>query len=339
MLIKDFLKDPHNDNELTLAIIDIIREPLLILDEDMRVVMASHSFYAAFEVDPKETTGKDVRTLGDGQWDIPGLRTLLEKIIPQQRSVVGYEVIHEFPHIGRRVMLLNAQQIWFESLQKKHVLLSIFDVTERRNQEENVELLHQKDLLMREMQHRMANNLQIITSILLLKGESLESPELKAHLTDTHNRIMTIVEIQKHLQHTGLTEHVRIRDYLTDLCNGITKSMIDEEGPVSLHVESADRIIDAAKAVLIGLITTELVINALKYAFKGRKEGLISVGYESEGEEWGLTVADNGVGISPDTKVGGLGTEIIESFARQLKAVVEVRTGPQGTTTTIICRA
>jgi PAS domain-containing protein len=93
------------------TVVDVVREPVLILDKDFRVMAANEAFYQAFQVKLKDTEGKVVYELGNGQWDIPSLRTLLEDILPKQNFFKGFQVAHEFPRIGRRVMILNAREI------------------------------------------------------------------------------------------------------------------------------------------------------------------------------------------------------------------------------------
>jgi len=102
---------------LAQAIVDTVREPILVLDKDLRVIAASRSFYSVFKVSLEHTQGKLLYELGDGQWDIPKLRVLLEKIIPEHRVMEGYEVEHEFPDLGRRTMCLNARQVFYEEAQ------------------------------------------------------------------------------------------------------------------------------------------------------------------------------------------------------------------------------
>ena len=91
-------------NPLAQAIVDTVREPLLVLDEDLRVVAASRSFYLTFRVNRQDTQGRMLYALGNGQWDIPALRELLEKIVPERGELDGYEVRHAFPDIGERVI-------------------------------------------------------------------------------------------------------------------------------------------------------------------------------------------------------------------------------------------
>lgn len=114
------------------TVVDIIREPVLILDKDLRVKAGNESFYRMFQVELKDTEGKIVYELGDGQWNIPALRKLLEDILPKNTFFKGFEVMHEFPVIGRKVMLLNARQIHFkeETSFEPIILLAMEDVTE-----------------------------------------------------------------------------------------------------------------------------------------------------------------------------------------------------------------
>ena len=117
---------------LAQAIVDTVREPLLVLDKDLRVLTASRSFYSTFQVVPSITQGQLLYELGDGQWDIPGLRLLLERIVPEHGVMDDYEVEHQFPEIGKRTMLLNARKVFYEGNSPTTLLLGIEDVTARR---------------------------------------------------------------------------------------------------------------------------------------------------------------------------------------------------------------
>ncbi|MGA2159745.1 MAG: PAS domain S-box protein [Dehalococcoidia bacterium] len=116
-------------------IIDTVREPLIALDQDLRVVKVSRSFYEFFKVKPEDTVGQLIYDLGNKQWDIPRLRELLETILPQKTTFDNYEVEHDFASIGRRTMLLNARQIHRMLGKEKVILLAIEDITERRQAE------------------------------------------------------------------------------------------------------------------------------------------------------------------------------------------------------------
>jgi PAS domain S-box-containing protein len=125
--------------EYSESIINTIREPLIALDQDLRVVSVSRSFYEVFKAKPEETVGQLIYDLGNKQWDIPKLRDLLETILPQKTTFDNYEVVHDFATIGRRVMLLNARQIQRASGKERIILLAIEDITERREIEAGLE--------------------------------------------------------------------------------------------------------------------------------------------------------------------------------------------------------
>ena len=116
----------------TESIVETIREPLIVLTPDLRVITANHSFYGTFHVTPEETEGQFVYSLGDQAWDLPSLRQLLEEIIPQKAYFNDFEVNHEFPVIGHKIMLLNARRIIQKEIGSQMILLAIEDITERR---------------------------------------------------------------------------------------------------------------------------------------------------------------------------------------------------------------
>ena len=122
--------------EFAESIINTVREPLIALDQDLRVVTVSRSFYEFFKVKPEETVGQLIYDLGNKQWDIPKLRELLETILPEKTSFDNYEVEHDFATIGRRIMLLNARQIERAMGKERIILLAIEDITERKQLED-----------------------------------------------------------------------------------------------------------------------------------------------------------------------------------------------------------
>jgi PAS domain S-box-containing protein len=124
--------------EFAESVINTVREPLISLDQDLRVVTVSRSFYDFFKVKPEETVGQRIYDLGNKQWNIPKLRELLETILPQKTSFDNYEVEHDFVTIGRRTMLLNARQIERGLGKERIILLAIEDITERKRAEEEL---------------------------------------------------------------------------------------------------------------------------------------------------------------------------------------------------------
>ena len=141
-------KSADEASEYSESVINTVREPLISLDQDLRVVTVSRSFYEVFKVKPEETVGQLIYDLGNKQWDIPKLRELLETILPQKATFDNYEVEHDFTTIGRRIMLLNARQIQRGLGKERIILLAIEDITERRKIENGLEKAHEdlKDL-------------------------------------------------------------------------------------------------------------------------------------------------------------------------------------------------
>ncbi len=325
---------------LARAMVDTVREPLLVLDKDLRAVAASRAFYQTFKVDREETQGRLVYDLGNGQWNIPELRVLLEEILPLHTAMEAYEVEHDFSDIGRRTMLLNAREVLNQGHTRSLILLAIEDVTERRAIERALaELLQQKGILLEEMQHRVANSLQIVASILALKARKVQSEETRLHLQDAHQRVMSVAAVQKHIYGGVLGEQIELAPYLTALCETLGASMIGESRAIALQVQAEGGTALSAEAASIGLIVTELVINALKHAFvEDTAAGQIVVTYEVAGKNWKLAVTDNGIGnakAGAEKKTPGLGTSIVEALAKHLAASVEISMTPKGTCVSI----
>lgn len=117
------------------TVVDVLREPVLILDKDFKVLAANEEFYRLFRVEKKNTEGSVVYELGNGQWDIPELRKLLEDILPKNTFFNGFEVQHEFPTIGERTIILNARHIYSKDkttskLFPPIIMLAMEDITE-----------------------------------------------------------------------------------------------------------------------------------------------------------------------------------------------------------------
>ena len=273
---------------------------------------------------------------------IPKLRLLLEDVAPQHAVMEAYEVERDFPIIGRRLMLLSAREIFNQRNFRNLILLTFEDVTDRRAAEcEIAELLQQKETLLQEMQHRVANSLQIIASILLLKARTVQSEETRLHLRDAYQRVMSVAAVQQQLLASSPGEPIEIGPYLSRLCETLAASMTDDSRPISLKVQVEGGTASSAEMGSIGLIATELVINAFKHAFvDDRAAGLIVVAYEATETSWRLAVSDNGSGtpeghLKLDKPSSGLGTIIVEALAKQLDARVEVVRNPKGTTASI----
>jgi chemotaxis protein methyltransferase CheR len=333
------IHDLAEAQRLALAIVDTLPEPFLVLDDTLHLLAGSRCFYEVFGEDPAMTYGRSLFELSEGQWDIPGLRRLLAAVIPEHTAMEGFEFEREFARLGRRTFQLNALPIRDEGGSSRMVLLAIKDISERRIVEQEKqkllehteELLEQQRTLLREMQHRIANSLQIIAAILLLKAGSVTSEETKNELRAAHQRVMSVASVQSYLHASEGIEQIEMGPYLTKLSAGLASSMVGPKQKIDIIVAASEGALQSSHAVSVGLIVTELVMNAIKYAFpKVRASARIRVTFEKAKSDWKLTVSDNGVGRLPSEEIKastGLGMALIEALAKQLDAqIAEIST-------------
>ena len=144
-----------------------------------------------------------------------------------------------FPGSDDASCCLNARKVFYEKGTHTTVLLAFEDITDRRAVERQVqELLREKDMLLEEMQHRVANSLQIIASILLIKARTVQSEETRLQLQDAHQRVLSVAAVQQHLHSTARGEPIEIGKYLSKLCETLAASMIGDSRPISLKVHA-----------------------------------------------------------------------------------------------------
>ncbi|HEX5378549.1 MAG TPA: histidine kinase dimerization/phosphoacceptor domain -containing protein [Phenylobacterium sp.] len=318
--------------------------PLLLFNADQRVVAASRSFCATFDIAQDRTTGRSLEELGHGEWAIPQLRLLIENALLDGPELGDYETDLAQKNGGPRRLVVSVQPLVHEDAPNARALMVINDVTQARRVEnlkaalliEKDAMLRERQILLEEMQHRVANSLQIIASVLVLKARAVKSDESRAHLQDAHDRVMSVAAVQQHLQ-TSVGE-VEIGTYLTKLCGSLGDSMISGSREVSLEVRAETATVSSQRAVSLGLIVTELVINSLKHAFPEGRAGRIVVAYGHENEGWTLSVTDDGIGrkaAMPGVRAG-LGTSVVEALARQLGGRVLISDAAPGARVAVV---
>jgi two-component system, sensor histidine kinase PdtaS len=317
-----------------MALIESSRAPLLLLDDDVVVIGASASFCNTFNLDPATIANRKLAALGGGEWDVPQLHSLLLATIGGAAGIDAYEM--DLVREGKPpcTLVLSAHKLDYFDTEKVRVVLAATDVTEtRRAERRKDELVRDKQILLQELQHRVANSLQIIASVLMQSARRVQSEETRLHLRDAHSRVMSIAMLQRQLAVTELRS-VQLRTYFADLCKSISASMIDDPKRLALETMVDDVTAKSDVSVSMGLIVTELVINAIKHAFPDRSDqGVITVSFAADEEAWLLSVTDNGVGMPAGEDGGkpGLGTGIVQALAKQLEASVAVLDANPGT--------
>jgi two-component sensor histidine kinase len=322
---------------LELAVVASSNAPLLLLDSSLAVVAASRSFCRSFQIEPDLIAGRLLTAVGDGEWNVPQLVSLLKATASGFAEIEDYEMNLVRKDQADRCLVLNASKLSYVGEDNVRLILAITDVTDARIAAKIKEsLVRDKEVLLQELHHRVANSLQIIASVLMQSARKVQSEETRNHLFDAHQRVMSVASLQKQLAASRLGD-VELRPYLTTLCESIGASMIRDHDQISLDVSADDATTTADTSVSLGLIVTELVINALKHAFPDNRKGKISVGYRVHDTNWTLSVFDNGVGMpaEPNAAKSGLGTSIVQALSKQLGATVSVRDAKPGTDVSI----
>ena len=308
-------------------IVESLREPLVVLNSDLKILTANRSFYDTFKVTPEETIGNFIYDLGNRQWDIPKLRVLFEEILPHDTVFNSYEVEHDFLDIGRKIILLNARQIFRENIGSYIILLAMEDITERKLAENQINsLLAEKELLLREVHHRIKNNMNVITSLLSLQADKLHDPSAIAALEDSGNRVQSMMVLYDKLYRSADFREVSANEYLTSLIDEIVNNF-PNRGLVTIEKQIDDFILDAKTLSPLGIILNELLTNIMKHAFIGRENGVIGVSLSIKETHATLIVQDNGVGIPESidiTASAGFGMQLVGILTEQLEGTMTI---------------
>ena len=319
--------DINQSHEFAESIINTVREPLIALDQDLRVVSVSRSFYQFFKVNPEETVGQLIYDLGNKQWDIPKLRELLETILPQQTAFDNYEVDHNFVTIGRRTMLLNARQIQRVSGKERIILLAIEDITENKKLErEMVEAMDiaqaatlAKSEFLANMSHELRTPLNSINGFSeVLYDETfgpLNEKQKKyvnnviisgRHLLLLINQILDMAKVESGKMNMALSS-LPMKNLLHEI-SLLGADMVSKKNlQMSLEIDENLPNIEADE-LKIKEILYNLLSNAVKFSFEGGQIGMRAKKIDSEIE---IVVWDTGIGIAPENM-----EKIFEGFFR-----------------------
>ena len=327
----------HFEAASTLAVVVSSNEPLLFLAEDLKVIAASSSFCRSFNVDPATVSGKLLVELGNGEWALPKLVSLLRATASGSAKIEAYEIELKRPNQEARQLVVNARALDDGDHDHLRLLLAIADVTDARAEARlKDDLVRDKAMLLQEIQHRVANSLQIIASVLMQSARRVQSEEARGHIQNAHHRVMSIAALQRQLS-SSTGGDVDLHAYLTQLSQSLGASMIAEPDRLSIQVIVDGSAVEADVSVSLGLIVTELVINALKHAFPDEREGKILIHYCAVGDDWTLSVTDDGIGMPTgiDAPKPGLGTGIVEALAKNLQADIQLSDAHPGTSVVI----
>jgi len=292
-------------------IVETVREPLVVLDIDLKILSANRSFYNTFKVTPDETVGKFIYDLGNQQWDIPRLRTLFEEILPISTQFDNFEVEHNFPIIGRKIMLLNARRIYRKDIGMQMILLAIEDITEHKRREEELKKLSEElarsNTDLRDFayvaSHDLKKPLQSIEGFAKLlarryKGKlDAKADEFIEYIGSGVKRMQMFIKDLLEYSQVGAKE----KKFKPTDCSGVVQkavgnlqAAIEESNAVVTYDELPTVMVDTPQ--MISLLQN-LIDNAIK--FRGKEAPRIYISAERKGDEWVFSIRDNGIGIDP----------------------------------------
>jgi chemotaxis protein methyltransferase CheR len=322
------LEDVQQAREYAEHIVQTVPEPLLILDQALRVRTANEAFSQAFQLAPAAITQRVLYELGDGQWDIPRLRELLESLVPQFGTVNNFEVTLVFDTIGTRTMRLSARRLALENPAETVILLAIQDITELTRTHDQLERsLAERELLLRELNHRVKNNLQLVSSLLSLQAETLHDPVVQQALADSERRIRAMALVHDQLNPSASLSSIDAQAYIRQLATAMIEAYT-LGGRIGLHLDVEEGSVDIDTALPCALILTELLANALEHGFPAQQTGEVSVTWRRDADDQQLLkVQDTGVGLPSEvdpTQSSSLGLTIVQILVQQLGGRLQV---------------
>ncbi len=285
-------------------IVETVRHPLVVLDGELRVVSCNRSFYETFKVASEETKGQLVYDLGNRQWDIPKLRELLEEVLPENTIIQDFAVEHDFPTIGRRMMLLNARRIHKEANKTQMILLAIEDITEHKQMQERLlisERLATLGQFSGSISHELRNPLSVIDSSAYYLTIRLKDADEKVqeHLDRIQSSVHSATAIiESLLNMTRMKEPQLVR---LDLIAIISRIIAISKIPATLNIIRnfpEQEVLVAADREQLRMAFQNIIKNAVE-AMDGKGTLAVTVNTSADGQAE-VSFADTGPGIAPE---------------------------------------
>ena len=249
------------------GIVDTVPDPMLVLDSALTVQSANRAFFRTFAVDRYDTIGQHLYELGNGQWDIPELRHLLGEVIPKSSAVIDYRVTHDFPQIGKKIMLLTARTVFNPDNVSHLMLLSIVDITERSRKEAEFEAVFG------ELRHRLKNVLGLVRALAnQTKAEGISGEEYRKVFLGRLHAVADANDL-------AFSDHGE--DSLEALVARATKPF--QTTPETIIVEPGPPVALASTEIMsLSLLLHELATNAIKYGALSAPAGTVRIRWEVE---------------------------------------------------------
>ncbi|MCY2988745.1 MAG: PAS domain S-box protein [Planctomycetota bacterium] len=312
------------------TLVENLPQEFFVKDRDFRYLMVNESLARYLGLLPEEVVGK----VDDDLFP----KELADKYRADDQRLMQTGQTEEFEEKSR----LAGRDVWVHTVKTplrnaRGEIIGIFglllDITERKRSEEALrDALREKESLLREVHHRVKNNLQVISSLVRLQAGQIENPSTRAALQDMQNRIRSMALLHETLYRSGNLAQVDLAPYLQALCTQLFRSLVARPGSIQLRLNVASVYLDANQAVPCGLLVNELVSNCLKHAFPDGRAGevLVEVQPVDGGPTVRLRVADNGVGLPADfdlQRLHSLGLHLVSDLAGQLQGQLQICRG------------
>jgi two-component system, chemotaxis family, CheB/CheR fusion protein len=298
------------------AIVETVRDPLLVLDADLRVQTANRAFFRVFGLPQEIMLGQQLYGLGDGAWNIPELRRLLDGILTGSGPMDDFEVTHNFPHIGRRTMLLNARLLEDAAVGVRMIVLAIADITDakritdalnitsRELERSNAELKQFASIASHDLQEPLRTIRSFATLLQERLGDKLvgKDQEFMGYVVNGAKRMQEMITAILYYSEVG---HQGIRATAIDLSAIARTAVANLENKItnaqaSVTVEHLPLV--TADSQLLTQLLQNLVSNAVKFRSKDRPS-VVTISAREDADEWVIIIADNGIGIRSQDNV------------------------------------
>src|SRR4249919_3515557 len=221
----------------------------------MTIVTGNKAFLTIFGITEAETRGRRVSELGQHQWDVPALRQLMEKVLPENKPIESFEIEDDFPGLGRRVFNLNARKVSQPGNHAHRMLLVFEDITDRKQRERDA------TTLANEISHRIKNNLQVIVGLIAFEAKWTAAPCVQGYKA-MQGRIGAIAQLYDLISQSSRGPTVAVDVYLREIGKAMSASLLGGGSGIDIRIEAETLEIDSDRAVPFGLLVNELVTNA-----------------------------------------------------------------------------
>ncbi len=328
---EDSLKEHE---EFLRTIVNSAPNLIYVKDWEGKFVLVNRAAAEYYSMNPAGIIGKTEAELGK--------EIDTDKILEEDRRVMNSSV----PKINPEKKFVNnktGKTSWMQIIKvplitqnrNKQVLCILTDITQRKLAEENIiNSLKEKELLLQEIHHRVKNNLQIIISLLKLQSKYIFDKRDFEIFNKSRARVETMSLIHEKLYKSSDLENIDLGNYLKDLTNQLLKAYGMDSTQVNLYVNSENVRVGIDTAIPCGLIANELVSNSLKHAFRINQKGNIEINIKKDNENIIFTINDDGVGLPPNFDIentDSLGLQLVTTLAKQLDGVIEVGSSREGT--------